>query len=291
MPSSVLIIEFAIFAQGSSELMLAGLLPELATDLGVSIPQAGLLISGFALGMLVGAPTLAVLTLHWPRKHAMVGFLAIFVLAHAAGALTSSYAVLFAARFVGAFVYAGFWAVGGSTAMALAPPDRRGRAMSIVAGGLTVATVIGLPEGTWIGQQLGWRAAFWDVAALNTLAIVAVLALVPAPRSAITTRVRDELRGLAIPRLWLSYAMTAVSTSALLGTFSYLGAMLIDTTGLDADWVTAILLTYGIGALLGIMVGGRAADTTTSASSLSASADYSSPRPRSHSPPSIQSPS
>lgn len=260
MPVPVLIIGFAIFAQGTSELMLAGLLPELATDLGVTIPQAGLLISGFALGMLLGAPALAVLTLRWPRKRAMIAFLAIFVLAHVAGALTSSYAVLFAARFVGAFVYAGFWAVGGSTAMALVPPDRRGRAMSMVAGGLTVATVIGLPAGTWIGQHLGWRGAFWGVAALTTLAILAVLAKVPDLRPTITPQVRNELRGLATPRLWLSYAMTAASTAALLGTFSYLGAMLIDTTGLDSEWVPAVLLAYGVGALLGIAVGGRAAD-------------------------------
>jgi DHA1 family chloramphenicol resistance protein-like MFS transporter len=260
MPVPVLIIGFAIFAQGTSELMLAGLLPELATDLGVTIPQAGLLISGFALGMLVGAPILAIATLRWPRKRAMITFLGMFVLAHVVGALTSTYAVLFAARFAGAFVYAGFWAVGGSTAMALVPPARRGRAMSVVAGGLTVATVIGLPAGTWIGQHLGWRGAFWGVAALAALAMLAVLVKVPGLRPAITPRVRDELRGLAIPRLWLSYAMTAVSTAALLGTFSYLGAMLIDTTGLDADWVPAVLLTYGVGALLGIAVGGRAAD-------------------------------
>jgi DHA1 family chloramphenicol resistance protein-like MFS transporter len=260
MPVPVLIIGFAIFAQGTSELMLAGLLPELATDLGVTIPQAGLLISGFALGMLVGAPILAIATLRWPRKRAMITFLGMFVLAHVVGALTSTYAVLFAARFAGAFVYAGFWAVGGSTAMALVPPARRGRAMSVVAGGLTVATVIGLPAGTWIGQHLGWRGAFWGVAALAAVAMLAVLVKVPGLRPAITPRVRDELRGLAIPRLWLSYAMTAVSTAALLGTFSYLGAMLIDTTGLDADWVPAVLLTYGVGALLGIAVGGRAAD-------------------------------
>lgn len=260
MPPAVLIIGFAIFAQGTSELMLAGLLPELAADLGVTIPEAGLLISGFALGMLVGAPASAILTLRWPRKRAMTAFLAIFVLTHVAGALTSSYAVLFATRFAGAFVYAGFWAVGGSTAMALVPPDRRGRAMSVVAGGLTVATVIGLPAGTWIGQHLGWRGAFWCVAALTAAAALAVLAKVPGLRHTSTPRVRDELRGLATPRLWLSYAMTATSTAGQFAVFSYLGAMLVDTTGLDAAWVPLVLLGYGIGAVLGVAAGGRAAD-------------------------------
>lgn len=260
MPVAIWIIGGAIFAQGTSELMLAGLLPELSADLGVTVPQAGLLVSVFALGMLVGAPVLAVVTLRWPRRRAMLAFLAIFVLAHIAGALTGSYPVLLAVRFVAAFVYAGFWAVGAGTAMSLVSPDRRGRAMSIVAGGLTVATVIGLPAGTWIGQNLGWRGAFWAVAILSTLAAGAVLAAVPAGRPDATPRMADELRGLAVPRLWLSYAMTAVGTAALLGTFTYLGAMLITTSGLGSEWVPVVLFGYGVGALAGMAVGGYAAD-------------------------------
>lgn len=260
MPVAIWIIGAAIFAQGTSELMLAGLLPEMSADLGVTIPQAGLLVSVFALGMLIGAPVLAVVTLRWPRRRALLAFLAIFVLAHVAGALTDSYPVLVAVRFVAAFVYAGFWAVGAGTAMSLVSPDRRGRAMSVVAGGLTVATVIGLPAGTWIGQNLGWRGAFWAVAAMSTLAAGAVLAAVPTARPATAPRMADELRGLAVPRLWLSYAMTAVSTAALLGTFTYLGAMLITTSGLGSGWVPLVLLGYGVGALTGMAAGGYAAD-------------------------------
>lgn len=260
MPVAIWIIGAAIFAQGTSELMLAGLLPELSADLGVTIPQAGLLVSVFALGMLIGAPVLAVATLRWPRRRALLAFLTIFVLAHVAGALTDSYPVLVALRFVAAFVYAGFWAVGAGTAMSLVSPDRRGRAMSIVAGGLTVATVIGLPTGTWIGQNLGWRGAFWAVAAMSALAAGAVLAAVPTGRPDTAPQMADEMRGLAVPRLWLSYAMTAVSTAALLGTFTYLGAMLITTSGLKSEWVPVVLFGYGVGALAGMAVGGYAAD-------------------------------
>ncbi len=260
MPLAVFLIGYAIFAQGTSELMLAGLLPEIAGDLGITIPQAGMLITGFAVGMLIGAPTLAILTLRWRRKRAMIAFLLLFAASHVISALTTSYEVLLATRVAGAFVYAGFWAVGASTAMALVPADRRGRAMSIVAGGLTVATVIGLPAGAWIGQHLGWRGSFWAVAGLTLVAVVAVLIAVPEVRPTERPRVRTELRGLATPRLWLSYAMTAVSTAALLGTFSYLAAMLIETTGLDPFWVPAVLLTYGLGALIGIALGGRVAD-------------------------------
>ncbi|MUL80924.1 MULTISPECIES: Cmx/CmrA family chloramphenicol efflux MFS transporter [unclassified Mycolicibacterium] len=260
MPVTIWVIGIAIFAQGTSELMLAGLLPELSADLGVTIPQAGLLVSVFALGMLVGAPVLAVITLRWPRRRAMLAFLAIFVLGHVAGALTDSFRVLVAVRFIAAFVYAGFWAVGAGTAMSLVAPDRRGRAMSIVAGGLTIATVIGLPAGAWLGQNLGWRWAFWAVAALSTLAAGAVLAAVPTARPGTVPLIGDELRGLAVPRLWLSYAMTAVGTAALLGTFTYLGAMLITTSGLGSEWVPVVLFSYGIGALAGMAVGGYAAD-------------------------------
>lgn len=260
MPLAVYVLGLAIFAQGTSELMLAGLLTELATDLGVSIPQAGLLISAFALGMLVGAPVLAVVTLRWPRRDALLAFLAVFIATHVVGALTSDYWVLFATRVVGAFVYAGFWAVAATTAVSLVPENARGKAMSIVAGGLTVATIIGLPAGTVIGQHLGWRAAFWTVAVLSAMAMVGVLAKIPGGRSAEVPQLRRELRTMANPRLWLSYSTTALSTGALLVTFAYLGTLLAETTGLAEGWVPAVLAVYGAGALIGISVGGRAAD-------------------------------
>ncbi|WP_415847564.1 MFS transporter, partial [Tsukamurella strandjordii] len=164
MPLAIVILGFGIFAQGTSEMMLAGLLPELAVDLGISIPRAGLLISGFAVGMMVGAPVLALATLRWPKRRALLVFTAVFAVTHLISAATDSFAVLLAMRFAGAFVYAGFWAVAATTAMALVPADRRGRAMSVIAGGLTVATVIGLPAGTVLGQHAGWRATFLAVA-------------------------------------------------------------------------------------------------------------------------------
>ncbi|MDN5726042.1 MAG: MFS transporter [Propionibacteriales bacterium] len=260
LPVAVYILGAAIFAQGTSELMLAGLLPEIAVDLGVGVPQAGLLISGFALGMLIGAPILAILTVRWPRRLTMVGFLGVFILSHIAGALAPSYGVLLATRFVGAFVYAGFWAVGGSTVLSVVAPDKRGRAMGIFAGGLTVATVIGLPAGTWLGQQLGWRGAFWAVALITIIAAVAVLVKVPRLAVGDAPRMRTEVAAMRNGRLWLSYALTATSIAAVLGTFSYLGAMVLDA-GLAPELVPLVMLGYGIGALVGMTVGGRAADT------------------------------
>jgi DHA1 family chloramphenicol resistance protein-like MFS transporter len=260
MPRAVYLLGLAIFAQGTSELMLAGLLPEIASDLDVSIPAAGLLISAFAVGMLVGAPILAFATLRWSRRVAMLVFLAIFALTHVAGALTSSYGVLLATRVAGAFVYAGFWAVASVTAIELAGPTARAKAMSILAGGLTVATIVGLPAGTLLGQHLGWRSAFWAVAVLSALAIAGVLATIPRGRSASTPQLGLELRSMVNPQLWLAYATTALSTGAILVIFSYLAPLLTETTGLSASWVPVILALYGVGALLGITISGRTAD-------------------------------
>ncbi|TYB46604.1 Cmx/CmrA family chloramphenicol efflux MFS transporter [Actinomadura chibensis] len=262
MPVAVYVLGLAIFAQGTSELMLAGLLPGMAHDLGVSVPATGLLISAFAIGMLVGAPVLAVLTLRWPHRRALLAFLAVFALAHAVGAVTPNYGVLFATRVVGAFVYAGFWAVAAATAVRLVPRDARGKAMGILAGGLTVAAIAGLPAGTLVGQQLGWRAAFWTVAAMSVLALAGVAATIPGGRADdAAPRTRDQVRAMAVPRLWLLYGTTALSTSGLMVTFGYLGALLTETTGIAEAWVPAVLALYGTGALIGITVGGRTADT------------------------------
>ncbi|WP_102101661.1 Cmx/CmrA family chloramphenicol efflux MFS transporter [Tsukamurella tyrosinosolvens] len=260
-PPAVLVLGFGIFAQGTSELMLAGILPDLAADLQVSIPRAGLLISGFALGMMLGAPILALATLRWPKRRALLVFTAIFAATHVVAATTDSFAVLLATRFVGAFVYAGFWAVAATTAIALVPEDRRGRAMSIVAGGLTLATVIGLPAGTVLGQHLGWRATFLAVAVATVVAGVAIATTVPAHLSAIgPARPRDEVRALRPGRLWTSYAITASSIAALLISFAYLGAMLLEGSHAAPGTVPLVLALYGVGAVAGIAAGGRLAD-------------------------------
>jgi MFS transporter, DHA1 family, chloramphenicol resistance protein len=262
MPIAVYILGLAIFAQGTSELMLAGLLPELATDLGVSIPDAGLLISAFAVGMLIGAPVLAVVTLRWSRRTALLVFLALFAVSHVAGALTPNYEILLITRVVGAFVYAGFWAVAAVTAVGLVPVTSRARAMSVVTGGLTIATIVGLPAGTMIGQHFGWRAAFWVVAIMSVCAMTGVLATIPLgrPDPAKTPRMSAELRAMANPRLWLSYATTALVTAAILVVFSYFAPLLTETTGLYPGAVPAVLALYGVGSLIGITIGGRYAD-------------------------------
>jgi DHA1 family chloramphenicol resistance protein-like MFS transporter len=270
MPLAVVVLGVAIFAQGTSELMLAGLLPMIVTDLGVSVPQAGLLISGFAVGMLVGAPLLAVATLRLPKRTALLGFVGAFALAHVVGALAPNYAVLMTSRILAALVYAGFWAVATVTAVGLVPLDRRARAMAVVVGGLTVAAVAGLPLGTLIGEQWGWRAVFWTIAAMTAAAGVGIRLTVPAGVDDREQRpsIGAELRAMRNPRLWLAYSTNALCTAAVLVVFSYLAPMLVEITGLPVGAVPAVLGLYGLGTVAGIAVASRTADAWPTATLL-----------------------
>ncbi|MFB8004010.1 Cmx/CmrA family chloramphenicol efflux MFS transporter [Nocardia sp. NPDC056000] len=268
MPLAIYVLGFAIFAQGTSEFMLSGLLPAMAHDLGVSIPDAGLLISAYAIGMVIGAPILAMATLRWPKRRALLTFLAVFIAAHVVGAVATGYSLLFATRVIGAIVCAGFFGVAAVTAVNLVGAHRAGRALSIVIGGITVSTVLGVPLGTVIGQHLGWRAAFWTVAVLAAVAALGVavsLRTTPSRSGGETpgtvTRFTDELRSLADPGLWIVYGTSALIFSSMMASFSYLGAMLTTDTGLDASWVPMVLALFGVGSLIGITLGGRVADT------------------------------
>ncbi|MFE0178409.1 Cmx/CmrA family chloramphenicol efflux MFS transporter [Streptomyces sp. NPDC059002] len=261
MPLAVYIVGLGIFTQGTSEFMLSGLLPGMADDLGVSIPDAGLLISAFAIGMVVGAPLLAVATLRWPRRTALVSLQAAFVAAHVVGALAPGYAVLFVTRVVGALAYAGYWGVAVATAVALVPAAAKARAVAVVAGGLTLATIVGVPAGTLLSQVASWRAAFWAVAAATLVSLVCTLLLVPGGRAeGERPSVRAELRGMARPQLWLSYAVTAFAFGAVIVTFSYLAALLTEVSGVPEGWVPAILALFGVGGMAGIVIGGRTSE-------------------------------
>ncbi|MFH8593749.1 Cmx/CmrA family chloramphenicol efflux MFS transporter [Streptomyces rimosus] len=261
-PIAVYLLGLGIFAQGTSEFMLAGLLPNVAADLGVSIPDAGLLVSAFAIGMVVGAPVLAIGTLRMPRRTALAAFQLVFVAGHVVGALAPSYGVLFATRVVSAFAYAGFWAVAAATAVSLVPAGAKGKALSVVGTGLTLATIVGVPAGTVLSQHVGWRAAFWAVVALTVLSLLALLAVLPAGRAddAELPSPRREIRAMIRPALWVSYLLTTLSFGAAIVTFSYLAPLLTEVSGLPSGLVPAVLALYGVGGLLGMTLGGRTAD-------------------------------
>ncbi|MFI6374313.1 Cmx/CmrA family chloramphenicol efflux MFS transporter [Streptomyces sp. NPDC050546] len=262
MPFIVYILGFGTFAQGTSEFMLSGLLPSVADDLDVPLSEAGLLVSAFAVGMIVGAPLLALATLGLPRRAALAGFQTVFVAGHVAAALVPHFAFQLVMRAVTGMAYAGFWALASVAAVSLVAADRRGRAMSVVVSGLSLSMIIGVPGGTLLAQHTGWQAAFWAVAVLTALSGIALLLGLPGGHDAGTPRpgLRRELRSLAVPLLWVAYATTALTVSATIAVFSYLGALLQDVTGVSEGFVPVVLGLYGVGALAGLTVGGRRAD-------------------------------
>ncbi|MGW5421342.1 Cmx/CmrA family chloramphenicol efflux MFS transporter [Streptomyces sp. NPDC003943] len=261
MPLAVYILGLSVFALGTSEFMLSGLLPPIADDMNVSIPRAGLLISAFAIGMVVGAPLLAAATLRLPRKTTLVALISVFGLGQVAGALAPNYAVLFASRVVSALACAGFWAVGAAVAIAMVPVGARARAMAVMIGGLSIANVLGVPAGAFLGEHLGWRSAFWAVAAASAIALVGVLTRIPhIPLPERRPRLKGELVIYRDRQVLLSVLTTALAAGGVFCAFSYLAPLLTDVAGLDAGWVSGVLALFGIGALIGTYIGGRVAD-------------------------------
>ncbi|WP_185921901.1 Cmx/CmrA family chloramphenicol efflux MFS transporter [Streptomyces sp. WAC06614] len=261
MPVAVYVLGLSVFALGTSEFMLSGLLPAIADDLDVTIPQAGLLISAFAIGMVVGAPLLAVATLRLPRRTTLIALISLFGLGQIAGALAPTYALLFASRIVSALACAGFWAVGAAVAVAMVPVGARARAMAVMIGGLSLANVLGVPAGAFLGEQLGWRSAFWAVAAATAVALAGLLALVPRiPLPEQRPTLGRELRIYRDRQVWLAVAVTALAAGGVFCAFSYLSPLLTEVAGLEASWVPWILGLFGVGALVGTTLGGRVAD-------------------------------
>ncbi|MGZ3117930.1 Cmx/CmrA family chloramphenicol efflux MFS transporter [Streptomyces sp. H62] len=261
MPFALLLLGLAVFAQGTSEFMLSGLVPDIARDLQVTVPAAGALTSAFAVGMVVGAPLMAALGRRWSRRGALLGFLCVFLAVHVVGALTGSFHVLLATRVVGALANAGFLAVALVTAADLAEPGAKGRATSTLLGGVTLACVIGVPAGALLGQVWGWRSAFWAVALLAVPAVVAVARSVPGGAAEATPPpLRGELRALRAPRLRLTLLLAALVNGATFCTFTYLAPLATKVGGLDGGWVPGVLALFGAGSFLGVTVGGRFAD-------------------------------
>ncbi|HUQ57542.1 MAG TPA: Cmx/CmrA family chloramphenicol efflux MFS transporter [Lentzea sp.] len=263
MPFSLYLLALAVFAMGTSEFMLAGLLPAISTDLGVPVGTAGLLTSAFAAGMVVGAPSMAVVARNWSPRLSLSGFVAVFLAAHVAGALTSNFTVLLASRVVAALANAGFLAVALTTASALVPPQRRGRALAVLLSGTTVATIAGVPGGSLLGTAFGWRATFLAVAALCVPAAFGVLKGIPARQDRIDPpALRPELAELAKPKLALVIVLAVLVNAVTFGHFTFLAPVVTDVAGLSQWWVPVALVLFGVGSFVGVMAGGRLADSS-----------------------------
>ncbi|GAA3343039.1 MFS transporter [Curtobacterium pusillum] len=261
MPAAIWVLTAGTFLMGTSEFVVAGILPEVASDLDVSVAHAGLAITVFAVGMIIGAPTMALLTLRLPRKTTMMLALAVFTLGHVGAALTDSFALLLVSRFVSALATGAFWAVAAVVASHVVSVDIRSRALGIVLGGGMLANVVGVPLGAFGGQVIGWRGPFWGLAVLAASAVVAVAAAIPAERTdRAQPSARRELASLRSGRLWLTLAACAGVNAGVLSVYSYISPLLTDRTGISSALVPVALLLFGAGALIGSVLGGRAGD-------------------------------
>jgi DHA1 family inner membrane transport protein len=240
--------------------VIMGLLPEVAKDLGVTIPQAGHVISAYALGVVIGAPVLAVLAANWPRRALLIALMALFALGNFASALAPGYVTMMLMRFLTGLPHGTYFGVAALMAASLAPANRRASAVGLVMSGLTSATLVGVPIAAWLGQHLGWRAAFVLVGAIAVLAIVLIRRGVPDVPAAHGASPLRELNALKRPQVWLTLGVAAVGFGGMFAVFSYIKPLLTEVTGMSVDAVPLVLALFGVGMVAGNLVGSRFAD-------------------------------
>jgi MFS transporter, DHA1 family, inner membrane transport protein len=269
---AILALAMGGFAIGTTEFMVMGLLPQIADGVAVDIPTAGHLISAYALGVVVGAPVLAVAGARLPRRALLVALMSAYAVANALSALAGSYGLLLLARFVDGVPHGAFFGVASLVAADLARPGRQGRAVAMVMIGLSVANVVGVPGATWLGQHVGWRSAFWVAASLAVLTMALVLAFVPAcPGNAEATG-RRELRLFAEPQAWLTLLAGAIGFGGMFALYSYIANVVTVVGGLPDGAVPVFLLAFGLGMVAGTWVAGALADWSVFRSLLGSSA-------------------
>ena len=260
-PLALYALTVGAFGIGTTEFVIMGLLLQLAGDLQVSLATAGLLISGYALGVFVGAPLLTAATSRLPHKTALIALMVIFTLGNLVSALAPSYGVLMLARVITSLAHGTFFGVGAVVATGLVAEDRKASAISIMFTGLTVATLLGVPAGAWLGLHFGWRTTFWAVSAIGVLATVIIATLVPADRGeSAPMKFIEELKGIAYPQVLLGLLMTVLGFAGVFAVFTYIQPILTRVTGFTDSAVSPILLVFGGGMVIGNLLGGRLAD-------------------------------
>jgi DHA1 family inner membrane transport protein len=250
----------ASFGIGTTEFVVMGLLPNVAHDLGVTIPQAGLLVSGYALGVVFGAPILAVATAHIDRRRALLLLIGIFILGNGLCAIAPSYALLMGARIVTAFSHGAFFGVGAVVAAGVVPPQKRSQAIALMFTGLALANVLGVPFGTALGQAAGWRATFWAVVAIGIVAATALYAWLPRGITSSGAGLLQETRALGRGQVLLAMLISVLASASLLSVFTYITPMLENVTRDSPHQVTWVLLLFGVGLTFGNLLGGRLGD-------------------------------
>lgn len=256
----LLALALASFGIGTTEFVIMGLLPDVAADLGVTIPTAGLLVTGYALSVAFGSPFLAVATAKMDRRKALLVLAGVFILGNILCALAPNYWLLMGARIVTALCHGAFFGLGSVVAAALVPPQKKAQAIAMMFAGLTVANILGVPFGTGLGHALGWRTTFWAVAVIGAAAALALAAWLPRAIPVPPMRLAQEARSLGSTQVILAMAISVLASASLFSVFTYIAPILLNVTQLSPHAVTLMLLLFGAGLTLGNFIGGRLGD-------------------------------
>ncbi|MFF2077201.1 MFS transporter [Kitasatospora sp. NPDC058162] len=260
MPLALLALAIGAFGIGTTEFVIMGLLPLIADDYGVSVPTAGLLVTGYALGVVVGAPLMTALGTRISRKTMLMLLMGLFVVGNLLSAVAPSFPLMLAGRIVTSLAHGAFFGIGSVVAAELVAPHKKAGAIAAMFTGLTVANIVGVPLGTFIGQAVGWRTTFTAVAALGLIGLLGIAKLVPALPRPEGTRLRGELTAFRNPQVLLAMAMTVLGFGGVFAAITYIAPMMTSTAGYSEGAVTWLLVLFGTGMFLGNLLGGRFAD-------------------------------
>lgn len=260
MPLAIWALAIAAFGIGTTEFVIAGLLPQVAAEFGVSIPQAGQLATSYALGVFVGAPLLIMLGGRVPRKRMMLGLLVLFVAGNLITAVAPNMPVALAGRIVTSLTHGAFFGIGSILAAELVAPDKRVRAIAFMFSGLALATLVGVPAGTWLSQLFSWRATFYAITLIGIVALLATAWLVPATKAVDAVPVRRELAAFGNLRVLLAFGITIFGPAAFFTSITYIAPMMTDVAGFPESAVVWLMMAFGLGLVLGNAIGGRYAD-------------------------------
>lgn len=261
MPLGLVALAIGAFGIGLTEFVIMGLLPEVAADFGVSEAAAGWLISGYALAVVVGALVLTAATTRLPRKPVLLGLIVLFIVGNILTAVAGDYGIAMVGRIIAALCHGAFFGIGSVVAASLVPAEKKAGAIAIMFTGLTAANVFGVPFGTFLGQQLGWRSTFWAISAVGVLAFIGVATLVPAlelPEEKVS--LRRELAAFRSGQVWLSLIVTVLAYGGMFGAFTYIAYTLTEVSGFTTGAVPWLLVLFGVGLVIGNWLGGRLAD-------------------------------
>lgn len=259
-PVPVLALTMCAFCIGTAEFVVMGLLPDIARDLAVSIPLAGQLVTAYAIGVVIGAPILAVATGRMRRKQVLLLMVGVFILGNFLSAISPNYALLVIARILAAFAHGTLFGVGAIVAAGMVPANRQASAIGLMFLGLTLANILGVPLGTLVGQEYGWRATFWVITALGLIALVPVATLVPDIATRPSKGLAHEFTVLRRPNVLLAISTTVFTSASIFTLFTYIVPLLQDVTGFTPSNITLILFMIGVGLTIGITIGGKFSD-------------------------------